>query len=234
MHFIRKKTPVNPYPCSTIKAFQDNEVSDFEIQDFDKSGEKALPHGVTNLAIRDEEGKLTAIIKITRDFSDLLQKKMELEKSDYKLEQFTKERTEKLEDLGYKLQKKRRECECLEKEKQESENSFRTLVESSPIGICIIQKNEIVYKNPRLNILLGLLPKRFNTNIHKAFDYIHPDDVEKVKEAYQQISSGRALTLEVDFRVCPLRRKNGDSGLVYISSTLIRLFTRARRRSCSI
>ena len=215
--FHQKEDPCEPYPCSTIKAFQDNEVSDFEIQDFDKSGEKALPHGVTNLAIRDEEGKLTAIIKITRDFSDLLQKKMELEKSDYKLEQFTKERTEKLEDLGYKLQKKRRECECLEKEKQESENSFRTLVESSPIGICIIQKNEIVYKNPRLNILLGLLPKRFNTNIHKAFDYIHPDDVEKVKEAYQQISSGRALTLEVDFRVCPLRRKNGDSGLVYIS-----------------
>jgi PAS domain S-box-containing protein len=217
--FHQKNEPCEPYPCSTVKAFQDNKVSEFEIQDFDKSGGKAALHGVTNLGIRDEEGKLAAIIKITRDFTDLLQKKRDLEKAFDPLLKLIKEQKDKLVDSRKKLNKETIERQQIEREQRECENRFRVVVENSPVGICIIQQNKIVYQNPSLKKSLGRLPERFTDNILNALEYIHPDDVAMCREAYLQISSGTKQRVEIDFKFYPLRMKGRELNLSYANCT---------------
>ena len=99
---------------------------------------------------------------------------------------------------------------------QESTDLFRILIENLPIGICIIDQNKILYENPSLKRMMGHVPIRFRKNFLKALDFIHPDDVAKVKEAYQKISDGRLQKIEEDFRISPLGTKMGDKGLLYI------------------
>ena len=83
---------------------------------------------------------------------------------------------------------------------RESEERFRNLVENSLIGICIIQDNKIVYKNKEQSNLFGKLPDTFEIN---KFDFLHPDDLPKVKRLYEGILSGKAKTVEIDFRFSP-------------------------------
>jgi PAS domain S-box-containing protein len=83
---------------------------------------------------------------------------------------------------------------------KESEERFRNLVENSLIGICIIQNNKIVYQNTEQSNLLGKLPDSFKIT---KFEFIHPDDISKVKRLYKGILSGKAQTVETDFRFSP-------------------------------
>jgi len=83
---------------------------------------------------------------------------------------------------------------------RESEERFRNLVENSLIGICIIQDNKIVYKNREQSNLLGKLPDSFEIT---KFKFLHPEDMPKVKRLYEAILSGKAQTVETDFRFSP-------------------------------
>jgi PAS domain S-box-containing protein len=83
---------------------------------------------------------------------------------------------------------------------EESERRFLHLMEDSLVGICIIRQNRIVYQNLILKKLLGSLPESFENDF---FDRLHPDDVEKCKDMYRQITSGRRRTAEANFRYFP-------------------------------
>jgi PAS domain S-box-containing protein len=88
-----------------------------------------------------------------------------------------------------------------EKALSESEKRFRDLIESSLIGISIIQDNQVVYQNPEQERLLGPLPRSPKLADSES---IHPDDVEKVREFYQKIISGEVQIQETDFRFYPM------------------------------
>jgi len=83
---------------------------------------------------------------------------------------------------------------------KESERRFHNLMEDSLVGICIIRQNRIVYQNSILKKLLGSLHESFENDF---FDHLHPDDVEKCKDMYRQITSGRRRTAEADIRFYP-------------------------------
>ena len=93
-----------------------------------------------------------------------------------------------------------RVCERLQAEQalEKSEKRFRRLTENSPIGISIVQDDEVVYQNPQQEALLGPLPRPPKL-VH--VESIHPDDVEKVRQLHQKISSGKSQTGELEFRL---------------------------------
>jgi len=80
---------------------------------------------------------------------------------------------------------------------QKSEQSFRELVDSSLIGISIVQDGWVVYQNPEQERLLGPLPRKLWL---KDLESIHLDDVEKAKRFYQDLALGQDRRLEMDFR----------------------------------
>ncbi len=69
-----------------------------------------------------------------------------------------------------------------------SEQLFRELVEYSLTGISIIQDEQIIYRNPEQQRLLGPLPI---THAPSVYEHIHPDDVPLVKSLYRDLLSGK-------------------------------------------
>jgi PAS domain S-box-containing protein len=84
-----------------------------------------------------------------------------------------------------------------EKALVESEQRFRNLIENSPLGLSIIQNNQIVYQNPEQERLLGPLPRK---PLFSDREYIHPDDVEKLRQFHQAVISGEVPAQDIDFR----------------------------------
>jgi len=68
--YHRRKEPCEPYPCLTLKAFQDEKVHEHDTQVIDKSGKIIHFHCTANVALRDKEGRPTAVIEISRDITE--------------------------------------------------------------------------------------------------------------------------------------------------------------------
>jgi PAS domain S-box-containing protein len=83
---------------------------------------------------------------------------------------------------------------------RDSEERFRALVENSLIGICIIQKNRIIYQNPEQEKIYRLFA---NVAPNTLINFVHTDDVEKVIGCYRRLIEGKEKTVEADFRIYP-------------------------------
>ncbi|MBU4504055.1 MAG: PAS domain S-box protein [Proteobacteria bacterium] len=68
--YHQRKKPCEPYPCLTLKAFQDGKVHEHDTQVIDKSGEIIYFHCTANVALRDKEGNPMTVIEISRDVTD--------------------------------------------------------------------------------------------------------------------------------------------------------------------
>ena len=158
------------------------------------------------------------LYSIIHDITNRKRAEEEVRKIRNELEQRVKERTAELAESNEELKKEIIERKQAEGALRESKNRFRNLVESSPVGICIIRQNQVVFQNPTLKGLWGPLPKRFENHV---LDYLHPDDVEKCKEVYRQITSGRNQTSEVDFRFYPPGEKDHKFSLCWVQCRAI-------------
>ncbi len=94
----------------------------------------------------------------------------------------------------------RDERKASERALRENEQRLRTLVENSLTGICIIQKNKIVYQNPEHKRLYSRLSGQ---SLNRLIGYVHPDDVKKVLGCYRSLLSGKTQSVETDFRFYP-------------------------------
>jgi PAS domain S-box-containing protein len=65
-----RKEPCEPYPCLTLKAFRDGKVHEHDTSVTDKDGNTVYFHCTANMALRDEKGKPTAVIEISRDITE--------------------------------------------------------------------------------------------------------------------------------------------------------------------
>ncbi len=99
---------------------------------------------------------------------------------------------------------------------QESEEKYRTVVESANDGITIIQNGRVRYVNPRLAAMRGedipaIMGRRFDT-------FIHPDHRERVMQRYQHRLAGdrEPTTYET-----VLVRKDGSSIAVELTTGVI-------------
>jgi PAS domain S-box-containing protein len=103
---------------------------------------------------------------------------------------------------------------------EESERRFRELIEYSPIGISIIQNDRIVYQNPEQERLLGPLPRPA-----KLIDYesIHPDDVDKIKEFYMNLTLSKIQSQETEFRFYPIDESGNRLDMKWVHCRAIRI-----------
>lgn len=90
---------------------------------------------------------------------------------------------------------------------RESESRFRALVESSLVGICIIQKNRLIYQNPRNR---SLFPLAAEVPLNRLIHFVHPDDSEKVLAAYRDLIGGTRVSVEEEFRFFPRGQEDND------------------------
>lgn len=73
--YHRRKEPCEPYPCITLQAFEDGKVHEHDTQVTGQDGKKIYFHCTANVALKDDEGKPTAVIEISRDITE--QKRVE-------------------------------------------------------------------------------------------------------------------------------------------------------------
>jgi PAS domain S-box-containing protein len=83
---------------------------------------------------------------------------------------------------------------------RKSEQQFRDLIENSPVGLSIIQNGRVVYENPEQKKMYSLASE---SSLQNFLGYVHPDDIEKVKQSLECIASGKQGTVEIDFRFYP-------------------------------
>jgi PAS domain S-box-containing protein len=98
---------------------------------------------------------------------------------------------------------------------------FMTLVENSPTGIMIVQKDRVVYRNPEQQSLTGLGGE---ADAALELENVHPDDLDRVKEWYAKIVSGGADALDLDFRFYPAgtMKSRADMKWVYCRASSIK------------
>ncbi|MCK4824022.1 PAS domain S-box protein [bacterium] len=95
--YHRRKEPCEPYPCITLKAFKDGNVHEHDTQVIGQDGETIDFHCTANVSLKDNEGKPTAVIEISRDITKLKQAEEALKQSQEKFKDFL----DNLADVAY-------------------------------------------------------------------------------------------------------------------------------------
>ena len=68
--YHQRNKPCEPYPCPTLQTFQDGKIHQYETHVTDKNGKSRYIHCIANVALRDEEGKPTGVLEISRDITE--------------------------------------------------------------------------------------------------------------------------------------------------------------------
>jgi len=83
--YHQRNEPCEPYPCLTLKAFQDGKVHEHDTRVIGKDREIIYFHCTANVALSDNEGKPTAVIEISRDITERKRAEQELQKKNGQL-----------------------------------------------------------------------------------------------------------------------------------------------------
>jgi PAS domain S-box-containing protein len=79
--YHRRDTPCRPAPCLTLKAFEDGHVHEHDTSVIMENGERRFFHCASNVALRDEQGRPTAVLEVSRDITEQKQSERETEHS---------------------------------------------------------------------------------------------------------------------------------------------------------
>ncbi len=107
----------------------------------------------------------------------------------------------------YRIELEDRQKASKEAEKQ-SQIRFKTLIENSLNCISIIRDQEVVYRNPGLRKVHGLMETVFEP---PDFKDIYEEDRPRVKKQYNQLAANKINHIETDFRYYPLEKKRHET-----------------------
>ena len=68
--YHNRTEPCEPYPCITLRAFQNGTMHKHDTQVIDKDGATIFYHCTAHVALRDDEGKPTAVLEISKDITE--------------------------------------------------------------------------------------------------------------------------------------------------------------------
>ena len=164
-----------PYFKSKFESFvQDKPMKSLE---FKMTRSDGIKKWITISSSKIKLGDETLIQVLIQDITEKKLADLKLQKSE-----------EELKILNKELEKKVRERT---KELMESEEKFRTIAESSLMGIAIIQDNKIKYVNQLSTNLTGYtVDETKELSPAKVFEFIHPEDRNWVVEQLKKKQSG--------------------------------------------
>ncbi|MGQ9687625.1 MAG: PAS domain S-box protein [Desulfobaccales bacterium] len=128
-----------------------------------------------------------------------------LEEYQNQLECLVQERTAALISTNAKLNQEIAQHRETEKALRESEARFRGVFEGAPLGICLHEpEGRVVEVNPALKAILGYDREGL---ARVGWSLLHPEDLDPVRKAYQDLVEGRREDLLLEFRAF---RGNGN------------------------
>jgi len=171
-----------------------------------KNGERISTEAKARF-LRAPDGRITEILAVVRDIT--ARKKMEdaLRRSRDELQARVKERTLELEqaneELLAEISEHKRTLDAL----RQSEEKYRLLVENTPaVPWTSDQEGNTVFVSPHVETVYGYSPEEiYEMGKQLWFGRIHPDDVERVKEAFQRLLNGNE-PFDIEYRI---QRKDG-------------------------
>ncbi|HBL60091.1 MAG TPA: hypothetical protein DDZ80_16975 [Cyanobacteria bacterium UBA8803] len=88
----------------------------------------------------------------------------------------------------------------------QSEAKWRSLIQNSSDVVTIVDaNNQILYQSPSITKILGYHPNELVG--FQGFEFVHPDDIDSVKEAFAQLLNSPTCTLSISYR---FRHQNGS------------------------
>ncbi len=99
---------------------------------------------------------------------------------------------------------------------QASEELFRTLTETIPVGVTILTRGGLQFANRTAAELTGCTPEEFVAS--KTWSLIHPDDRDAVRERFEAQMAGDDARQRFEFRAL---RKDGDVRWLDFSTAVI-------------
>ncbi len=82
--YHQRQNPCEPYPCITLKAFQDGKIHRHETTVIDINGQAKFFECSANVALNEENGKPIAVLEISRDITERKQMEDAIKKSEEK------------------------------------------------------------------------------------------------------------------------------------------------------
>jgi PAS domain S-box-containing protein len=95
--YHRRKDPCEPYPCITLKAFEDGGIHEHDTDVVDTGGKTIHYQCTANVVLRDKDDKPITVLEISRDITERKRMEEELINHRRQLEELVKERTVELE-----------------------------------------------------------------------------------------------------------------------------------------
>lgn len=138
--------------------------------------------------------------------AELKRARREIEKLNEELEQRVVERTRELAAANEELRREIARREQVEELLRTRERHFRTIIENSADGIALFSPDgSIRYASPSTPRVLGYTPEELVS--FNAFDLVHPEDHEAVRQGINAILGRPAASADVQVRV---RHKDGE------------------------
>ena len=149
--------PCEPYPCLTLKTFEDGKVHTHETKVTDKEGNRRYFHCTANVALKDQDGEPTAVIEVARDVTERKLAQEALQKAHDELEQRVQKRTAELAQANEVLESEIVERGKTEQALRDSEQRLNVILNSILTGVVVIdaETHEIVDANPLALQLIG-------------------------------------------------------------------------------
>ena len=152
-----RDTPCKPYPCLTLKTFQDGKIHVHDTEVTDKEGKTRHFHCTANVALKDEDGQSTAVIEVARDITERKLAQEALQEAHDELEERVQKRTAELAQANKVLESQIVEREKTEQALRDSEQRLNVILNSILTGVVVIdaETHEIVDANPLALELIG-------------------------------------------------------------------------------
>lgn len=186
-----------------------------EYENIRKDGERVWI-AWTNKAVFDEGGKMTEILCVGNDITELKYQERLLKKCRNNLEKQVKIRTAQLTKANEELQQEINERRWMEEILRKSEEKYRLVVENANEAIVIIQDGYIRFVNAKATKIMGYSKDELTSRPFTEF--IHPDDRDETMERYLRRLRGDSVPSVYSTRIID---KEGSTKWLEVNSVLI-------------